>query len=114
MKKLLLLLLLLPLIVGSCSKDDDDKNDSLEGTTWEANEVDGEYTYKSTIKFQKSTFNYSGYEALVDKKLEFSGSGTYTYDHPNVVMVEDGETIVATIANNKLTASEDGIVYIKK
>jgi hypothetical protein len=111
MKKLFLFLLVLPFVFGSCSKDD---NDTLDGTTWEAYESYDGLTYKSTVTFQKSTFNVSGYEEYDGYRDEFSGSGTYTYDHPNVFLIEDGtgERTTGTVSGNKMTIVD--IVYTKK
>jgi hypothetical protein len=110
MKKLLLLLLIIPFVFGSCSKDDE----SLDGTTWEAYENEDGYIYKSTVIFSKSTYNESGYEEYNGRRSEFSGTGTYTYDHPNVIFTEDRDTYTGIISGNKMTVGEDGIVYIKK
>lgn len=111
MKKLLLLLLVLPFMFGSCSSDDDEQ--SLNGTTWEANEVDGSFTYKMTYKFQKSTFNYSGYEIWNGDKIDISGVGTYTYDHPNVILTfDDGEKVQGVISSSKMIVDED--IFVKK
>ncbi|MBS5798115.1 MAG: hypothetical protein KH100_15825 [Dysgonomonas mossii] len=112
MKKLFLLLLVFPFVLGSCSKDDDKQ--SLNGTTWEANENEDGYIYKSTVKFYESTYSGSGYEEYNGNKHEFSGTGTYTYDHPDVIFIEDGETYKGKISGNKMTVGEDNIVYIKK
>lgn len=111
MKKLLLLLFVFPLFL-SCSSDDED---SLNGTTWEANEVDGTFIYKMTFKFQKSTFNYSGYEDWDGKIIDISGVGTYTYDHPNVILTfESGDREYGVISGSKMEIKESGDVFEKK
>lgn len=112
MKKLFALLLCVTFVLTSCSKDDDDST-SLDGTTWEAYEKEGDVEYKSTIRFHKSTFNYEGYETYRGVKDEFKGSGTYTYDHPNIVMTEGGETETVTIKDNKFVLG-DNVIYTKK
>lgn len=109
MNKLFLLLLVFPFVFSSCSSDDED---SLNGTTWEAYEVEGTHTFKCTMKFHKSTFNSSGYEKDSRDEEEFAGSGTYTYDHPNIIFTEDGETYTRIISGKKMTI--DDIVYTRK
>ncbi|NDV94043.1 hypothetical protein D0T84_03805 [Dysgonomonas sp. 521] len=114
MKKLLLLLLVIPFIFGSCSSDDDDNN-SLNGTTWESYEDEGDgYIYKSTLTFYESTYSGYGYEEYNGKKYEFQGTGTYKYNHPNVTFTEDGETYTAKISGNKMIVGEEDIIYTKK
>lgn len=113
MKKYLLLMAFLPLFMVSCS-DDDDNSESLDGTVWESVEIDTDYEYKSTIKFSKSTYQASGYEIYKGDKDEFSGGGTYVYDHPNIIFTEGGESIHGSISGNKMTVGEDDIVYTKK
>lgn len=117
MKKILFtLILMLPFVFYSCSDEEGITTSSLDGTIWEYhdNEVEG-LEAQFTLKFSKTTFTFTGYEIIFGDREDYSGSGTYEYNHPVVTFTEGGETGQAIISGNKMTMDgEDGIVYTKK
>jgi hypothetical protein len=113
MKKIFLFLLIIPFVFSSCSSDDE----SLDGTTWELYEEGTNSVYSSTIKFQKSTYSTFGYEEYKGERDEFSETGSYTYDHPIVTIINKKGSYTAKISGNKMTFDSedgDGAVYTKK
>lgn len=122
MKKTILFLALTVTIIltTSCSSSEDDNNvNTLNGTRWEAYEVDKDisFEYKSTITFKKESYNIEISETVGGKEIKYSGAGTYTYEHPNITMTEDGETTKATIKGNKMITyykGEEDVIYIKQ
>lgn len=115
MKKLLLLFVLPLLLLNSCSSDDDSGYDTLDGTIWISEGTEDGFSYKSTISFQESTYIISGYEIFDDSKYESTSTGTYTYKHPNVTLIDDAYPTPETfkISGNKLGVGND-IVWTKK
>lgn len=121
-KTLLLFALILPLIFCGCSNDDDDN--SLEGTVWQYSDNSEGIEESGTLTFSKSTVklvvilkgDLDGNGIVEEKKQE--GTGTYIYDHPNVIIEFDGEKETLTVSGNKMTSTpdEDGdfIVFQKK
>lgn len=114
MKKLLTLLFVLPFILGSCSKDDDEILNTLNKTVWETSLQEENTDIKLTMYFYESTFSVKGYKLVNGENEDISISGTYKYDHPNIVMTIDREEQVATISGNKLSISGGDLVYTKK
>lgn len=100
MKNLLLLLLFCLPVLSGCSSDDEDKS-SLSETTWVCDEVGGNYHDRRTIVFRGNTYNLT--EEYVSSSYKVELVGTYTYDHPNVIMTENGKTITAVISGNEMT-----------
>lgn len=116
MKKITFLLVaFMATMLCACSSDDDSSN-SLEGTTWVADEGDVEVF---TLSFQKSTFKLTFvYDENLDGKPEETDtmSGTYSLDGSNVTLEGDGTKEYGSISGNKMTFSTDGdvVVYHKK
>lgn len=114
------LLLMLPIIFSACSHDDADelfRNNSLNGTTWEASGDEGWFKFKKILKFHESTYDLSGYENINGYISEISFTASYRYKHPYVYLYEPNlnEEDVAIISGNKLSfEDDDDIVYIKK
>lgn len=115
MKNLFLLLLIVPLVFISCSKDDDDKN-TLDGTVWVySGEENGIKVHERIITFHRNELSFEGFELNGNRRDEFSGSGTYTYEPPLVIMVLKGETTEAIISGNEMAIQGGGyFVFIKK
>lgn len=116
MKKLFYILFTVSLFVGCTSDSPASDNESLNGTTWESSGGEDGFIYKSTINFYESTYRIFGYEEIDGDRNESSSTGTYTYRHPNVVLIDDNdpqypETL--KISDNKLGVGND-IVWTKK
>lgn len=113
MKKLLLFLLMLPLVFGACSKVDEE---SLNGTTWDLYENKDGVITNITLSFSETTYYVLGFEEYSGGRYEFSSSGTYTYNHPDVTFTADGDTYKGKISGNKLTVygDEGSETYTKK
>lgn len=103
MRNVFLLLLIIPFFSLGCSSD---YEESLDGTIWMSVEKSGYFSFRSTAIFSKTTYTYSGYDQRhsYSEKEEFFGSGTYVYDHPNIVFTENGESSTCLISGNKMKA----------
>ena len=111
MKKLIyatLMAISLSLIFASCSKDEDKKEDpkSLVGTVWVENDEGDIYT----LSFISET-NVKYHEVETSGKT-FTETGTYTYVHPKVTIILDGEVQIGTITGNTLVFEDN--VFTKK
>lgn len=106
--------------LGSCSKHND--SESLDGTTWTATETTHGSTYSYTLSFGKSTFSMQ-FTAPTDSeggKETETYAGTYSYDHPVVIMTAnmDGKDITFNGIREgnilKLTSSLGPLTFTKK
>lgn len=115
MKKIMFLAIaVIAMVFSACSKDDE--NAALDGTVWVSDDDDSEVF---TLTFHKSTFNlvYT-YDKEGDGKIDETdeGTGSYTFDDPNVVLELDGEKEYGTVSGNKMTfgSGKDQLIYHKK
>ncbi|MDR1793142.1 MAG: hypothetical protein LBR36_06875 [Bacteroidales bacterium] len=83
---------------------------SLKGTEWESRDGSGVMTLIFSTKstgtwiYKRDNFEYD------------SGSLTYTYDKPTIIVVVDGEVITGTVSKNTMVLSDgnDTIIFTKK
>ena len=101
-KTILFLASVITLTLATSCSSDDDKDNTLNGTTWINHEKEKDFEFKVTMTFRKTTYDYKGFERVKNNIDEFEGSGTYTYDHPNVFMTEDGELSSGKINGNTM------------
>ena len=119
MKKLTFILVaLMATVFSACSSDDDNDSNSLDGTTWVADDEDE----IRTLKFQKTTVtliyqydaNGDGVINAADGQKE--STGTYSVDGDKITIKEGKVTSQGTISGNKMVLSADGdsVTYYKK
>lgn len=119
MKKLtFILVVLMATVFSACSSDDDNDSNSLDGTTWVADDEDEILT----LKFQKTTVtliyqydaNRDGVINAADGQDE--STGTYSVDGDKITIKEGKVISQGTISGNKMVLSADGdsVTYYKK
>ncbi|WP_294608024.1 lipocalin family protein [uncultured Bacteroides sp.] len=119
MKKItFILVVLMATVFSACSSDEDNDSNSLDGTTWVADDEDE----IRTLKFQKTTFTYifqhdtngDGVINAADGKDE--STGTYSLDGNKITIKENQNTSQGTISGDKmvLSANGDSVTYYKK
>lgn len=119
MKKLTFILVaLMATVFSACSSDDDNDSNSLDGTTWVADDEDE----IRTLKFQKTTVTYifqhdtNGDGVINAADGQEESTGTYSLDGDKITIKEEKVTSQGTIFGNKIVLSADGdsVTYYKK
>jgi len=99
-----------------CKKDDkvDEKALSLDGTSWKGtysgNQYGTSYTGTVVVSFQQSNFTWVETDVYDNyySPNTYTINGTYTYNHPTVILQSNGSgsvsSITGTVSGNQMSA----------